>query len=210
MSIQTSVRTYGLYINGEWREKAKTDDVLNKYTQEVSAKTAAAEEQDVIDAVDSAKKALKIPFSPYDRYSVLIKAADTLRARQDEIGEVLAKEVGKPLAECKGEVGRAALTLEVSAEEAKRIHGEGIPVEAAPGSEKRQAFTRRFPIGVVAAITPFNVPLNLVCHKIGPAIAAGNSVVLKPAEVTPVSAIILTEISGRSRSSFWAFEPRDR
>lgn len=194
MATQTSVRTYGLFINGEWREKTATDDVLNKYTQEVAAKTATADEQDVKDAVQAAKTALKAPFSPYDRYTVLIKAAATLRAREDELGEVLAKEVGKPLAECKGEVGRAALTLEISAEEAKRIHGEGIPVEAAPGSEQRHAYTRRFPIGVVAAITPFNVPLNLVCHKIGPALAAGNSVVLKPAEVTPVCAILLTEI----------------
>ncbi|MBN8210494.1 aldehyde dehydrogenase family protein [Bacillus sp. NTK071] len=194
MVTQTSVLTYGLYIDGEWREKSVTDDVLNKYTQEVTARTAAAEKQDVIDAVQAAKNALKTPFSPYDRYSVLIKAAATLRARQGELGEILAREVGKPLAECRGEVGRAALTLEVSAEEAKRIHGEGIPVESAPGSEQRQAFTRRFPIGVVAAITPFNVPLNLVCHKIGPALAAGNSVVLKPAEVTPICAVILTEI----------------
>ncbi|WP_153720759.1 aldehyde dehydrogenase family protein [Sporosarcina cascadiensis] len=194
MDSKTSVRTYGLYINGEWHEKSVNNDVFNKYTKEVMARTAVAEEEDVNLAVKYAKESLKTPFSPYDRYTVLLKAATALRARQDEIGEILAGEVGKPLAECKGEVERAALTLEVSAEEAKRIHGEGIPVESAPGSEQRQAFTRRFPIGVVAAITPFNAPLNLMCHKVGPALAAGNSVVLKPAQTTPVSTLIFIDI----------------
>ncbi|MFC0471468.1 aldehyde dehydrogenase family protein [Halalkalibacter kiskunsagensis] len=194
MNTMVTTPTYGLFINGEWRQKTNTFDVLNKYTQEVIAKASYAEEQDVHDAVKAAKEALKISLSPYERYTILKKSAEALIERLEEVAQVLAEEVGKPISESRGEVERAAQTLEISAEEAKRIHGEGIPVEAAPGSENRQAFTKRVPVGVVAAITPFNVPLNLVCHKVGPALAAGNSVVLKPAEVTSVSALILTEI----------------
>lgn len=123
-----------------------------------------------------------------------MKAAELLLSRQEEFAEILATEVGKSIRESRGEVERAATTLQISAEEAKRIHGEGVPVESAQGSENRMAFTVKVPVGVVAAITPFNVPINLVCHKLGPAIAAGNSVVLKPAEVTPICALKLTEL----------------
>ncbi|WP_017378829.1 aldehyde dehydrogenase family protein [Paenisporosarcina sp. TG-14] len=194
MGTTVKTPTYGLFINGEWREKANTFDVLNKYNNEVIARASYANEQDVTDAVKAAKDSLKTVFPPYARYEILKRVAEELIKRKQEIGEILAEEVGKPIAEAIGEVERAAQTLEISAEESKRIHGQGIPVEAAPGSENRQAFTKRVPVGVVAAITPFNVPLNLICHKVGPALAAGNSVVLKPAKVTSVSAIILTEI----------------
>ncbi len=194
MTTTVSIENLGLFIDGQWRVKRTTSDVLNKYTQQVIAKISVAEEQDVRDAVTAAKQAITKSFHPYERYAVLKNAAEGLRERLEELATILAEEVGKPISESRGEVERAALTLEISAEEAKRIHGEGVPVESAPGSENRQAFTRRVPVGVVAAITPFNVPLNLVCHKVGPALAAGNSVVLKPAEVTPVSAIVLSEI----------------
>ncbi|WP_347862045.1 aldehyde dehydrogenase family protein [Salimicrobium sp. PL1-032A] len=186
--------SYGLFINGEWIVKKQRDSVLNKYTQEVMAETSIVNEKDVSKAVESAKAAFKLPFSMYDRYEVLLKVASLLRENEEEFAQTIAAEVGKPITEARGEVGRSALTLENSAEEAKRIHGEGIPVEAAPGSERRKAFTRRHPVGVVAAITPFNVPLNLVCHKVGPAIAAGNSVVLKPDEKTPISALLLAKL----------------
>ncbi|WP_164215303.1 aldehyde dehydrogenase family protein [Virgibacillus sp. YIM 98842] len=193
-TTKISSPTYGLYIQGEWREKQNTSEVINKYTQESIAKTSVADKGDIEDAVKAAKESLDSPFSPYERYTILKKAAEGLIERQEELALVLAEEVGKPIEESRGEVGRAALTLENSAEEAKRISGEGVPVEAAPGSENRQAMTLRVPVGVIAAITPFNVPLNLVCHKVGPAIASGNSVVLKPAEVTPLSALMLAEI----------------
>ncbi|MBN9654980.1 aldehyde dehydrogenase family protein [Halobacillus sp. GSS1] len=186
--------SFGLFINGEWRTKENTVPVLNKYNQEKIGETAVTNESDVKEAVESAKEAFKVPFSLYDRYQVLLKVAQLLRDNTEGFAAVIAQEVGKPINEARGEVGRSALTLENSAEEAKRIHGEEIPVEAAPGSENRKAFTRRYPVGVVAAITPFNVPLNLVCHKVGPALAAGNSVVLKPAEQTPLTALLLTKL----------------
>ena len=186
--------TYGLLIDGEWTEKDRKLPVYNKYSQEVIAEISVAEEKDVNASVAAAKKALNTPFSPYERFSVLKKAAEMLLEQKQVIANVLVQEVGKPLKESIGEVERAALTLEVSAEEAKRIHGDGVPVESAPGSENRKALTMKVPVGVVAAITPFNVPLNLVCHKVGPGLAAGNSVILKPAAETSLSAILLAEI----------------
>ncbi|KGX92346.1 aldehyde dehydrogenase [Pontibacillus halophilus JSM 076056 = DSM 19796] len=193
MNSVTETR-FGLYVGGEWTATDETEKVYNKYTQSLVGETAVASEEHVIRAVGAGKEALRVPFSPYERYEVLSKVAKLLRERNEEFATTIADEVGKPIAEARGEVGRAALTLEISAEEAKRIHGEGIPVESAPGSENRHSFTKRYPVGVVAAITPFNVPLNLVCHKIGPAIAAGNSVVLKPDEKTPLCALLLTEL----------------
>nr|WP_231618278.1 aldehyde dehydrogenase family protein [Fictibacillus sp. 23RED33] len=169
-------------------------EVLNKYTQNVEAAIARSEKKDVDEAVEGAKGAYKETFSAYDRYLVLTNAARLLLEKKEEFARVLVAEVGKPIRDSRVEVERAAQTLEISAEEAKRIHGEGVPVESAPGSENRMAFTLRVPVGVIAAITPFNVPLNLVCHKIGPALAAGNAVVLKPAEVTPLCALMLAEV----------------
>ncbi|MFD1068079.1 aldehyde dehydrogenase family protein [Oceanobacillus locisalsi] len=186
--------SYGLFIGGQWTEKNEKLPVLNKYSQEVIAEISVAEESDVNASVEAAKKALNTPFSPYERFEVLTKASELLLEQKETIANVLVQEVGKPIGESIGEVERAALTLEVSAEEAKRIHGDGVPVESAPGSENRKAVTMKTPVGVVAAITPFNVPLNLVCHKVGPGLAAGNSVILKPAEETSLSAILLAEI----------------
>ncbi|MGM0753202.1 MAG: aldehyde dehydrogenase family protein [Bacillota bacterium] len=189
-----ATRNYGLFIDGQWKETVNLDEVIDKCTGSVIGTVSVSTKEDVDHAVESAKKALRKSFHPYERYTVLKKAAEGLMARQEELAVILAEEVGKPINEARGEVARAAQTLEISAEEAKRIHGEGIPVEAAPGSENRQAYTKRVPVGVIAAITPFNVPLNLACHKIGPALAAGNSVILKPAEVTPITALVLAEV----------------
>jgi acyl-CoA reductase-like NAD-dependent aldehyde dehydrogenase len=194
MTSLTQVKQYGLYVNGEWETTAEKMEVLNKYTQQPAAEISVATKDDVNKAVASAKDVLKNTFSPYERYQVLMKAAELLLSRQEEFAEILAIEVGKSIRESRGEVERAATTLQISAEEAKRIHGEGVPVESAQGSENRMAFTVKVPVGVVAAITPFNVPINLVCHKLGPALAAGNSVVLKPAEVTPICALKLAEL----------------
>ncbi|APH03436.1 aldehyde dehydrogenase family protein [Bacillus weihaiensis] len=189
-----TVKQFGLYMNGSWNVTDEKMDVLDKYTQEVTATISVATKDHVDEAVQGAKQALKKPLSPYARYEILMKSAQLLLERREEFAQVLAVEVGKPIRESRVEIERAAQTLIISAEEAKRIHGEGVPVEAAAGSENRMAFTVRVPVGVIAAITPFNVPVNLVCHKIGPAIAAGNSVVLKPAEVTPICALMLAEL----------------
>ncbi|TXC82201.1 aldehyde dehydrogenase family protein [Metabacillus litoralis] len=188
------MKHYGLYINGSWVTTKEKIDVLNKYTRKPFASTSVASGNHVNEAVEAAKQSYRQEWGPYDRYLIIKKAGELLLERKEQFAEILAKEVGKPYGECLGEVERSALTLEISSEEAKRIHGEGIPVESAPGSENCMSFTVRVPVGVVAAITPFNVPLNLVCHKVGPALAAGNSVILKPAEVTPIVALLLTEV----------------
>ncbi|CAH0266632.1 Sulfoacetaldehyde dehydrogenase [Peribacillus sp. Bi96] len=194
MTNGTLVKQYGLYVDGQWEKTSETMNVLNKYTQEPAAQISVATKKHVDKSVKSAKTALKVNFSPYDRYEVLMKAAQLLIERREEFARILTIEVGKSIRESRGEVDRSAQTLQISAEEAKRIHGEGVPVESAQGSENRMAFTVRVPVGVIAAITPFNAPINLVCHKIGPALAAGNSVVLKPAEVTPICAIKLASL----------------
>ena len=185
---------YGLFIDGEWIPTDSTMTVLDKFKGTTAAEIAVAGREHVDRAVDRAAAALKRPFPPYERYRVLAKVAELLQEKREAFALTLAAEVGKPIRESRGEVDRAVQTILVSAEEAKRIRGEGVPVEAAAGSENRMAFTIRVPVGVIAAITPFNVPLNLVCHKVCPAIAAGNSVVLKPSEVTPSVALMLAEL----------------
>ncbi len=131
--------------------------------------------------------------SAYDRGQILHKAAELMQARQADLGRTISLEEGKTLREGIFERG-ATETMFVSAEEARRITGEVLPLDAAPGGAGKLGFTLRVPCGVVAAITPFNFPLNLVTHKVGPALAAGNSVVLKPASDTPLSALRLVEI----------------
>jgi acyl-CoA reductase-like NAD-dependent aldehyde dehydrogenase len=132
--------------------------------------------------------------SGYERWKILKKAAELIEARNEEVGRLISTEEGKIIAEGRGEARRAVETIMGSAEEAKRIHGETVPLDGDPSGGKRFGVTLRVPCGVVAAISPFNFPLNLVCHKVGPALAAGNAVVIKPATDTPLSALKLTEI----------------
>jgi glyceraldehyde-3-phosphate dehydrogenase (NADP+) len=127
----------------------------------------------------------------YRRAEILRDVARRLREDRDAAGRALAGEVGKPLRDALTEVDRASMTFEVAAEEARRLGGEFVPMDLAPHGTGRLAFVQRFPIGPVAAISPFNFPLNLTAHKLAPAIAAGNPIVLKPASKTPLSAIRL-------------------
>lgn len=189
------MRHEGLLIGGEWVQTSRTLDVIDKYHETTFATVSAAEARDVEAAVDAAVNAFRRgPLPPRQRAEILLEASRRLAEMKEEAALTIAREAGKPLQDARTEVDRACETLRLSAEEAKRIRGEMVPVEAAPGSENRLAFTLRRPRGVVAAITPFNFPLNLVCHKVGPALAAGNTVVLKPASSTPLSAILLCRI----------------
>ena len=186
---------YGLFIDGAWRETGRWQEVRNKFTGEVIAQVSVASQEDVAQAVRAARRAAdRGPLPPYQRYEILKRAGELLAERAEEFARSIAAEGGKPLKEARVEVSRAVQTLTLSGEEAKRIHGEGVPVEAAPGSENRLAFTIRVPVGVVCAISPFNFPLNLAAHKIGPALAAGNAVVHKPAGATPVTAAKLCQL----------------
>jgi len=132
--------------------------------------------------------------SGYERWSILKKAAELIAARTEDFGQTVSKEEGKIIAEGRLEASRAFETMMGSAEEAKRLHGEGVPLDGAPGGAGKIGLTIRVPCGVVVAISPFNFPLNLVCHKVGPALAGGNAVIVKPATDTPLSALKLTEV----------------
>lgn len=181
-------KTYGHYINGEWLTPAETIPVFNKFTGEEYAFIGRASQKEVAQAVSTAFDTFQTKkIDPYERYEILMKAADLFRSRKEELALIMVKEVGKVLKDARMEIDRGIQTLIASAEEAKRIAGTGVPL-GQPGNANKLAFTIRVPVGVVGAITPFNFPFNLTLHKVGPALAAGNTIVLKPAEVTPVIA----------------------
>jgi acyl-CoA reductase-like NAD-dependent aldehyde dehydrogenase len=185
-----------MYVAGQWIDKPQTIPVENPYDKSVIDTVPRADRGDVERALESAVRGAKVmaKLSGLDRFKILRKAADLIAARQEDLGRTISQEEGKILAEGRLEANRAVETILGSAEEAKRLHGETVPVDAAPGGAGKLAFTLRVPCGVVVAISPFNFPLNLVCHKVGPAIAGGNAVIVKPASDTPLSALKLTEI----------------
>ncbi|MFZ1058107.1 MAG: aldehyde dehydrogenase family protein [Candidatus Rokuibacteriota bacterium] len=185
-----------MYAAGQWIDKPKKIDVVNPYDNSVIDTVPHAEAADVNRALESAARGARAMagLSGYERWKILKKAAELIEARNEELGRLISTEEGKIIAEGRGEARRAVETIMGSAEEAKRIHGETVPLDGDPGGGKRFGVTLRVPCGVVAAISPFNFPLNLVCHKVGPALAAGNAVVIKPATDTPLSALKLTEI----------------
>jgi acyl-CoA reductase-like NAD-dependent aldehyde dehydrogenase len=185
-----------MYVAGQWIDKAQTIPVENPYDKSVVDTVPRADRGDVERALESAVRGAKAmaKLSGYERYQILHKAAELMRARQEDLGRTISLEEGKIIAEGRLEANRAVETILGSAEEAKRLHGETVPLDGAPGGAGKLAFTLRVPCGVVVAISPFNFPLNLVCHKVGPAIAGGNAVVVKPATDTPLSALKLTEI----------------
>src|SRR5512145_3149021 len=184
------------FIAGNWVDKPKKIEVNNPFDNTIIDTVPRADASDLEKALAFAERGAKVmaKLSSYERWKILRKAADMMAARNDELGRIISKEEGKVIAEGRGEANRAVETIMGSAEEAKRIHGETVPLDADPTGTKKLGFTLRVPCGVVAAIAPFNFPLNLVCHKVGPALAAGNTVIVKPASDTPLSALKLTEI----------------
>ena len=185
-----------MYVAGQWVDKPEKIEVRNPYDNSVIDTVPRADAGDVERALQSAERGARIMarLSGLERYKILMKAAELIAKRQEELGQTISKEEGKVIAEGRLEANRAIETITGSAEEAKRLHGETVPLDAAPGGAGKFGVTIRVPCGVVAAITPFNFPLNLVCHKVGPAIAGGNAVIVKPATDTPLSALKLTEI----------------
>ncbi|MGC5324688.1 aldehyde dehydrogenase family protein [Brevibacillus sp. SYSU BS000544] len=185
-----------LFINGEWVEAKEYVPLTSPYTGEVIAEIPSATTEEVELALDSAQKATAImaKLPAHQRASILERLARLFESRAEEAARIIALEAAKPLKAARVEVSRTIQTYKFAAEEAKRIHGETLPLDAAPGGEGRVAYTTREPIGVIGAITPFNFPMNLVAHKVGPAIASGNTIVLKPAGQTPLSAYFLAEL----------------
>jgi acyl-CoA reductase-like NAD-dependent aldehyde dehydrogenase len=186
----------GMLIDGEWTGAAESLDVMDKYTGEVVGTVPVATLADVARATKAAKAAFATwsETPAHKRAKILQKTADGLAARQDEIATIIAREAGKAWKHAVAEVQRSVETFSFAAEEAKRIHGETIPMDASAFGENRMGFYLRTPMGVVGAITPFNFPLNLVAHKVAPALAAGNTMVLKPAHETAITAVKLGEV----------------
>jgi acyl-CoA reductase-like NAD-dependent aldehyde dehydrogenase len=185
-----------MYVAGEWIDKPQRIDVRNPYDNSVIDTVPRGDRSDVERALQSAERGAKAmaKLSGYDRWKILRKAADLIAARQEDLGRTISAEEGKIIAEGRLEANRAVETIMGSAEEAKRLHGETVPLDAAPGGAGKFGVTIRVPCGIVVAISPFNFPLNLVCHKVGPALAGGNAVIVKPATDTPLSALKLAEI----------------
>jgi acyl-CoA reductase-like NAD-dependent aldehyde dehydrogenase len=185
-----------MYIAGQWTETQATIEVLNPFDGSLVDTVPHAGPKEVDQALESATRGARImaELPAYERYSILMKTAGLLRENQEYCARLISKESGKALWESRFEVVRAAETIELSAEEAKRIRGETIPLDAASGGQGKFGFTLRVPCGVVVAISPFNFPLNLLCHKVGPALAAGNAVIAKPPTDTPLSALRFTEL----------------
>ncbi len=185
-----------MLVGGEWVDRPEKIEVLYPYTGEVIGRVPRGTEEDVLTAVERAREGFRkmSSLTAYERYSLLMKAAELLRKRSEEFARTLVLEVGKTIREARAEVARAIQTLVFSAEEAKRIGGETFPVDAHPNGAGKVGFYVRVPVGLVSAITPFNFPLNLSMHKLAPALACGNAVILKPSERTPLTPLMFAEL----------------
>ncbi len=185
-----------IFLAGQWVDRSNKIEVRNPFDNAIIDTVPKTGADDVEKALAFAVRGAKVmaQLSGYQRWKILRTAADIMAARNEELGQLISREEGKVITEGRGEASRAVETIMGSAEEAKRIHGETVPLDGDPTGNQKLGFTLRVPCGVVAAIAPFNFPLNLVCHKVGPALAAGNSVIVKPASDTPLSALKLTEI----------------
>lgn len=183
-----------MLLNGAWVERANTLVVVDPESGSEIERVPAAGADDVPVAVEGSLGALDYPLPSHERSRILADAASRLEGRSEEAATLIAKEGIKTITEARSEARRAVATLRLSAEEAKRIQGTTLNFDQYPTGEGRFGVTVRAPLGVIGAITPFNDPLNLVAHKVGPALAAGNAVLLKPDSNTPLSALLLAEI----------------
>lgn len=184
-----------LLIDGKWRKTSDRKPVFDKFTGDQVGDVSLASSADVDSAVSSAHGAfLHGAPPPYERSEILSRAEGLIEANKETFAATMIAETGFTQSDVTNEIERCKQTLRASAEEAKRLVGEVVPISGAPGQQNRIAFTIRQPRGVVAAITPFNSPLNTVTHKVVPAIASGNSVVLKPSSYTPLTASLLCQV----------------
>jgi acyl-CoA reductase-like NAD-dependent aldehyde dehydrogenase len=198
MSHTTSIpiRSFGFYMNGNWSTHGREMVTTSPYDHSVVAVVYEATRDDVETAIQSAVQAFAVTrkMASFQRSGILRKIAEGIRQRREEFARTICLEAGKPIKTARIEVDRGIYTFEVAAEEASRIHGEYIPLDTLEATAGRWGLVRRFPLGPVFAITPFNFPLNLVAHKVAPAIAAGCPLILKPAPQTPVTALMLAEV----------------
>jgi acyl-CoA reductase-like NAD-dependent aldehyde dehydrogenase len=192
--MATTVAERKLFVAGEWVETGDWIDVRSPYSGDVVGRVAKGGAEETRRAVDAAEQALHNPLPAHKRAEILVKVVAGIARRHDEIARQISDEAGKPLKAARVETSRAMSTYTFAAVEARKLAGDMVPMDAAQAGEGKLAFTLRRPIGVVGAISPFNFPLNLVAHKLAPALAAGCPVVLKPATQTPLSALMLAEL----------------
>ena len=192
-TLGSTSATQPFLLNGKWVSEGKAAEIRSPYDGSVIAQvvrsTPAHLEEAVKAAVEAFEKTRKLPSC--ERQRALLAVRQYMLERREEFAQTICSEAGKPIKTARAEVDRALFTLQIAAEESTRIYGEYLPLDLQEFTAGRWALVRRFPLGPVAAITPFNFPLNLVCHKLAPAMAAGCSVVLKPASQTPLSSLLL-------------------
>ena len=187
-----------LLIAGEWVETGDWTEVRSPYSGEVVGRVAKAGAGEARNAIDAAASAMAEPLPAHKRAEILVKVAGYLGKRHDEVARTISDEAGKPMKAARIEAQRAMSTYTFAAVEARKLAGEMVPMDASQAGTGKLAFTLRRPLGIVGAISPFNFPLNLVAHKIAPALAAGCAVVLKPAAQTPLSALLLAELEAEA------------
>jgi acyl-CoA reductase-like NAD-dependent aldehyde dehydrogenase len=192
--MATTAAERKLLIGGEWVETGEWIEVRSPYDDAPVGRVAQAGAEETRRALDAAEQAMRTPLAAHERAAILDRVAAALEERHDEVARLICAEAGKPLKAARVEATRAVSTYTMAAVEARKLAGDVVPMDAAPAGVGKLALTLRLPIGVVAAISPFNFPLNLVAHKIAPALAAGCAVVLKPASQTPLSALLLAEL----------------
>jgi acyl-CoA reductase-like NAD-dependent aldehyde dehydrogenase len=192
--VVAAVTEKRLLVGGEWLETGAWLDVRSPYSGEIVGRVAKAGADETRQAIDAAEQAMRDPLPAHKRAEILVRVAGALGRRHDEVARLISDEAGKPMKAAHVEATRAMSTYTFAAVEARTLTGEMVPMDAAQAGEGKLAFTLRRPIGIVGAITPFNFPLNLVAHKVAPALAAGCAVVLKPASQTPLSALLLAEL----------------
>src|SRR5919202_205193 len=183
-----------VFVGGEWVETGDWVEVRSPYSGDVVGRVAKAGAAETRRAIDASEQAMAEPLPAHKRAEILVKVAGYLGRRHDEVARVISDEAGKPMKAARVEAKRAMSTYTMAAVEARKLAGEMVPMDASQAGEGKLGFTIRVPIGVVGAISPFNFPLNLVAHKLAPALAAGCAVVLKPASQTPLSALLLAEL----------------
>jgi len=185
-----------ILIAGRWAETGETTSIRNPYNGEILAEVSLATNKEIEEAIQAAVVAFALSrrLPSHVRANALSAVATAITSRTEEFARCLSSESGKPIADARREVGRAINTFAIAGEEAKRIPGEVVPLDISPGTDRHFGIARRFPIGPILGITPFNFPLNLVAHKVAPAIAVGNPIVLKPAPQTPLTALLLGEV----------------
>ena len=183
-----------LFVGGEWIETGEWLEVRSPYSGDVVGRVAKAGADETRRAIDAAEQAMRDPLPAHKRADILVRVAMGLGRRHDEVARLISDEAGKPMKAARVEAKRAMSTYTFAAVEARKLAGEMVPMDAAQAGEGKLGFTLRRPIGVLGAISPFNFPLNLVAHKLAPALAAGCAVVLKPAGQTPLSALLLAEL----------------